>query len=81
MPVLGLTFFVYAMRRVHCPRCGKVKVERVPWAQGKQQATEAHRQLGQAAVVAVFELGSPRGGMAWGRERVLERSAPPEIAT
>ena len=42
VPVLGLpTFFVYTMRRVNCPRCGKVKVERVPWAQGKQQATKA----------------------------------------
>lgn len=29
-----LVFFVYAMRRVNCPRCG-VKVERVPWAAGK----------------------------------------------
>jgi transposase len=29
-----LVFFVYAMRRVDCPRCG-VKVERVPWAEGK----------------------------------------------
>ena len=42
VPVLGLpTFFVDTMRRVNCPRCGKVKVERVPWAQGKQQATKA----------------------------------------
>lgn len=29
-----LVYFVYAMRRVDCPRCG-VKVERVPWAEGK----------------------------------------------
>lgn len=30
IPMLGiLVFFVYAMRRVNCPRCG-VKVERVP---------------------------------------------------
>ena len=29
-----LVYFVYAMRRVRCPRCG-VKVERVPWAEGK----------------------------------------------
>ena len=27
-------FFVYAMRRVDCPRCG-VTVEQVPWAEGK----------------------------------------------
>jgi transposase len=28
-------FFIYTMRRVACPRCG-VKVERVPWAEGKK---------------------------------------------
>ena len=32
--------FVYAMRRVKCPRCG-VTVEMVPWASGKSQATHA----------------------------------------
>ncbi len=31
-------FFIYALRRVDCPQCG-VKVERVPWADGKQQLT------------------------------------------
>ena len=29
-----LVYFIYAMRRVQCPRCG-VKVEHVPWAEGK----------------------------------------------
>src|SRR5579864_4067549 len=33
-------FFVYAMRRVECGRCG-VTVEAVPWATGKMQATHA----------------------------------------
>lgn len=33
-------FFVYAMRRVECRRCG-VKVEMVPWATGKMQTTHA----------------------------------------
>lgn len=33
-------FFVYRMRRVHCPRCGVV-VEAVPWAEGKQRTTHA----------------------------------------
>jgi transposase len=32
--------FLYAMRRVNCPRCG-VTVEAVPWAAGKTQATHA----------------------------------------
>ena len=31
-------FFVYARRRVDCPRCG-VTVERVPWAEGKCSMT------------------------------------------
>lgn len=31
-------FFVYALRRVDCAQCG-VKVERVPWALGKEQLT------------------------------------------
>jgi len=31
-----LVFFVYAMRRVNCPDCG-IKVERVPWATGKNR--------------------------------------------
>jgi transposase len=33
--------FIYAMRRVNCPRCG-VKVEKVPWAEGKHQLTTAY---------------------------------------
>ena len=35
VPVWGIqVFFLYPLRRVNCPKCG-VKVERVPWAQGK----------------------------------------------
>lgn len=33
--------FVYAMRRVNCPRCGKLRVKRLPWADGKQRSTKA----------------------------------------
>jgi transposase len=36
-----LVFFVYAMRRVDCSRCG-VKVERVPWAEGKSPITTTY---------------------------------------
>ena len=36
-----LVFFVYALRRVNCPRCG-VKAERVPWAEGKSPLTTAY---------------------------------------
>ena len=90
VPVLGLpTFFVYTMRRVNCPRCGKVKVERVPWAQGKQQATKAlgwflaswARRLSWRETATVFGVSWDRVcravgmAVAWGRERVsLEAS-------
>ncbi len=41
-PVWGIPmFFQYAMRRVDCPNCGIV-VEKVPWADGKQQVTNSH---------------------------------------
>ena len=36
-----LVVFVYAMRRVQCPRCS-VKVEQVPWAVGKSPTTWAY---------------------------------------
>ena len=43
VPLWGIAVhFVYALRRVECPRCG-VKVERVPWASGKEQATTAYQ--------------------------------------
>jgi transposase len=35
-------FFVYAMRRVNCPKCGVI-VEEVPWSDGKSQVTTAYR--------------------------------------
>jgi transposase len=35
-------YFVYAMRRVECPTCG-VKVEQVPWCDGKNQLTTTYR--------------------------------------
>ena len=42
VPLWGLAvFLVSALRRVNCPRCG-VKVERVPWASGKQRLTTTY---------------------------------------
>jgi len=42
VPLWGIAvFFLYAMRRVECPRCG-VKVERVPWAEGKNHLTTTY---------------------------------------
>jgi transposase len=35
-------FLVYAMRRVDCPECG-VKVERVPWSEGKNSLTREYQ--------------------------------------
>jgi transposase len=43
VPMWGiLVYFVYRMRRVDCPACG-VKVERVPWAEGKESLTTEYR--------------------------------------
>jgi transposase len=39
VPLWGITvYFVYRMRRVDCPTCG-IKVERVPWVEGKSSMT------------------------------------------
>lgn len=39
VPMWGITvYFLYRMRRVDCPTCG-IKVERVPWAEGKSSMT------------------------------------------
>jgi transposase len=43
VPLWGIfVFFIYAMRRVNCPRCGVV-VEKVPWADGKESLTRTYR--------------------------------------
>src|SRR6266851_3332585 len=43
VPLWGMAvFFLYAMRRVDCPSCG-VKVEQVPWAEGKSHLTTAYQ--------------------------------------
>ena len=36
-----LVFFLYSMRRVDCSTCG-VKVEKVPWSEGKTQVTTTY---------------------------------------
>lgn len=42
VPLWGIAvFFLYAMRRVDCPYCG-IKVERVPWAEGKNHLTTTY---------------------------------------
>jgi transposase len=43
VPLWGMAVsFLYAMRRVDCPRCG-VTVEMVPWAEGKNHVTIAYQ--------------------------------------
>jgi transposase len=43
VPLWGMAvFFVYALRRVECPRCG-IKAERVPWASGKDRMTTTYQ--------------------------------------
>jgi transposase len=43
VPMWGIAvYFAYAMRRVECPTCG-VKVEQVPWCDGKNQLTTTYR--------------------------------------
>lgn len=45
IPILGFrTFFVYQMRRVECGGCG-VKVEQVPWGEGKRELTKSYMQF------------------------------------
>ena len=42
VPLWGMAvWLLYAMRRVDCPRCG-VKVEQVPWGDGKRPMTRAY---------------------------------------
>lgn len=45
VPLWGIPVcLVYALRRVQCPQCG-IKVEAVPWAQGKQTLTRSYMQF------------------------------------
>jgi transposase len=42
IPIWGFAvYFLYQMRRVHCRHCG-VKVEQVPWAEGKRELTKTY---------------------------------------
>jgi transposase len=82
VPLWGmLVFLCYEMRRVDCRRCG-VKVERVPWAEGKHQVTTAYawflagwaKRLSWKEVAEAFRTSwetvfrSVEMAVAWGRE-------------
>jgi len=72
-------FFVYALRRVDCPRCG-VTVEQVPWAEGKCTLTTPFRwflagwakRLSWQEVAAIFRVSwedvfrSVKYAVSWG---------------
>ena len=80
VPLWGIAvFFLYAMRRVECPHCG-IKVERVPWAEGKNHLTTTYawflakwaKRLSWKEVAEVFEtkwdnvFRSVKMAVAWG---------------
>ena len=81
VPLWGLAvFFLYALRRVQCPRCG-VRVEAIPWARGKHQLTTTYawflarwaQRLSWTTVAQIFHTSwthvyhSVAMAVAWGR--------------
>lgn len=78
-----LVFFVYAMRRVDCPVCG-VKVEAVPWANGKHRQTKSYawflsdwaKRLSWSEVAAAFHTSwyhvftAVEMAVCWGRSHM-----------
>lgn len=81
VPLWGIpVFLVYAMRRVNCGSCG-VRVEAVPWAEGKRQSTVSFewflaiwaKRLSWSEVASVFGttwdtvFRSVERAVEWGR--------------
>lgn len=65
IPLWGIAvFFVYAMRRVDCRTCG-VRVESVPWAEGKHTLTFAYMQF----------LGAWAKRLSWQEVAIVFRSS------
>jgi transposase len=76
-----LVYFVYAMRRVDCPRCG-ITVEQVPWSQGKSPITTAYgwflagwaRRMSWSEVASAFRtswhtvFSAVEMAVTWGRD-------------
>lgn len=75
-----LVYFVYAMRRVNCLRCG-IMVEKVPWAKGKSPITTAYgwflarwaRRMSWSEVASAFRtswhtvFSAVEMAVTWGR--------------
>ena len=81
VPLWGIAvFFLYAMRRISCSKCG-VRVEAVPWASGKHQLTDTYawflarwaKRLSWKEVAEVFHTSwekvfrSVEMAVEWGR--------------
>ena len=66
VPLWGYpVFLIYLMRRVQCVTCG-VKVEEVPWADGKHQLTKTYMQfLASWAKVLSWKEASVRFQTSW----------------
>jgi transposase len=84
VPLWGIAvFFLYMMRRVDCASCG-VRVEQVPWADGKHQLTTTYqwflarwaKRLSWREVAHVFDTSWDQVfravalAVAWGRDHV-----------
>ena len=80
VPLWGIAVcFLYTMRRVNCPQCG-VKVEQVPWADGKSSLTTSYtwflarwaKRLSCQEVARVFQTSwehvfrSVKHAVSWG---------------
>lgn len=78
-----LVYFIYAKRRVNCPKCG-VKAEQIPWAAGKEHMTNhyqwflAHwaKLLSWQEVARCFKTNwhqvftAVKMAVMWGRQRM-----------
>ena len=84
VPFWGLlVFFVYALRRVECDRCG-VRVEQLPWAEGKHRLTKTYawflaswaKRMSWSEVACAFRtswyhvFASVTFAVNWGREHM-----------
>jgi transposase len=84
VPLWGFSvFFVYAMRRVDCSRCG-VRVESVPWAMGKHRLSDTYawflarwaKRMSWKDVAEVFRTSweqvfrSVQMAVEWGRQHM-----------
>ena len=66
VPLWGLTtYFIYAPRRLECPRCG-IHVEHLPWALGKRPVTVSFAWfLASWAKLLTWQEVSQRFGTSW----------------